>query len=230
MTKLNLAVIGATTLLSGALLAIPTAARADDGPWLVRLRGIYIAPTNDSDAISVPGALSVPKNSVHESDKWAPEMDFEYFFASHWSSELVLTYPQRHDVTVKNATIYPSGSAATVPSVVIGSFKELPPTLTLKYNFLPDGVFRPYVGAGINVTSISDVRLNVPTVGAVKLESTTVGFATQAGFDYRLVRNWFMNVDLKYVQIEPDLKYSGRKIATVKVDPILAGVGIAYRF
>jgi outer membrane protein W len=28
----------------------------------------------------------------------------------------------------------------------------------------------------------------------------------------------------------PDLKYDGVKIATVKVDPILAGVGIAYRF
>ncbi len=230
MTKLSIAVFGAATLLSSALLSIPETARADDGPWVVRLRGIYIGPTNDSDAISVPGALSVPKNSVHESDKWAPEMDFEYFFASHWSTELVLTYPQRHDVTVKSATIYPAGTPATVPSVVIGSFKELPPTLTLKYNFLPDGVFRPYVGAGINVTSITDVHLNVPTVGAVKLDSTTVGFAAQAGVDYRVAGNWFVNADLKYVQIEPDLKYAGHKIATVKVDPVLAGVGIAYRF
>jgi outer membrane protein len=174
--------------------------------------------------------LLVPKNGVHESDKWIPELDFEYFFAPHWSTELVLTYPQRHDVTVKSATIYPSASGTTVPSVVIGSFKELPPTLTLKYNFLPDGVFRPYVGAGINVTSIMDVNLNVPTVGAVKLDSTTVGFAVQAGMDYRLAGNWLLNADIKYVQIEPDLKYDGVKIATVKVDPILAGVGIAYRF
>ena len=230
MMRLNIAVFGATILAGGALLSIPNGARADDGPWLVRLRGIYIAPTNDSDAVSIPGALLVPKNGVHESDKWAPEIDFEYFFASHWSSELVLTYPQRHDVTVKSANIYPVGTAATVPSVVIGSFKELPPTLTLKYNFLPGGEFRPYVGAGINVTSITDVYLTVPTVGAVKLDSTTVGFAAQAGLDYRLTGNWFVNADLKYVQIEPDLKYDGRKIATVKVDPVLAGVGIAYRF
>ena len=52
----------------------------------------------------------------------------------------------------------------------------------------------------------------------------------QAGLDYRLARNWFLNADVKYVQIEPDLKYRDVKIATVKVDPILAGVGIAYRF
>ena len=80
------------------------------------------------------------------------------------------------------------------------------------------------------MTSIMDVNLNVPTVGAVKLDSTAVGFAAQAGLDYRLAGNWFLNADIKYVQIEPDLKYDGIKIATVKVDPILAGVGIAYRF
>jgi hypothetical protein len=32
------------------------------------------------------------------------------------------------------------------------------------------------------------------------------------------------------VQIKPGLKYDGVKIATIKVDPILAGVGIAYWF
>jgi len=228
--KPNIGILGAAVLLSSALLSIPAVVRADDDPWVVRLRGIYIGPTNDSDAVSLPNALLVPKNGVHESDKWIPELDFEYFFAPHWSTELVLTYPQRHDVTVKSATIYPSANGTTVPSVVIGSFKELPPTLTLKYNFLPDGVFRPYVGAGINVTSIMHVNLNVPSVGAVKLDTTTVGFAAQAGLDYRLAGNWFLNADIKYVQIEPDLKYGGVKIATVKVDPILAGVGIAYRF
>ncbi len=70
----------------------------------------------------------------------------------------------------------------------------------------------------------------MPTVGAVKLDSTTVGAAAQAGFDYKLRGNWFINADVKYVQIEPDLKYNGNKLGTVKVNPILAGVGIAYRF
>jgi len=219
----------AAALLGSTLLLIP-AARADEDPWVVRLRGIYIDPTNDSDAISVPGALLVPKNGIHVSDRWAPEVDFEYFFAKNWSTELVLTYPQRHEVTVKGATIYPSGAATPVSSVNIGSFKELPPTLTVKYNFLPDGAFRPYVGVGINVTSIMQVHLKVPTVGAVHLDSTSVGAVAQLGFDYRLAGNWFANMDVKYVQMEPDLKFGGTTLATVKVNPILAAVGIAYRF
>jgi outer membrane protein W len=37
-------------------------------------------------------------------------------------------------------------------------------------------------------------------------------------------------MDVKYVETEPDLKFEGSKIATVKVDPILAGIGIGYRF
>jgi len=228
--RLTNRILGAAAFLSSALVTLPAAVRADDDPWMVRLRGIYIGPTDSSDEVSVPGVLGVPKNGIHHSDKWIPEVDFEYFFAKHWSTELILTYPQRHDVTVKNATIYPGGTATTVPSVIIGSFKELPPTLTLKYNFLPDNDFRPYVGAGINVTSITDVRLNVPTVGAVKLDSTTVGFAAQAGFDYKFSGNWFLNMDVKYVEIEPSLKFNGSKIATLKVDPILAGIGIGYRF
>jgi outer membrane protein len=32
--------------------------------------------------------------------------------------------------------------------VKIGTFKYLPPTLALKWNFIPDGRFRPYVGVG----------------------------------------------------------------------------------
>ncbi|MGO9936022.1 MAG: OmpW/AlkL family protein [Steroidobacteraceae bacterium] len=229
MIKTSIGGAAVAALLGSALLAIP-AARADEDPWVVRLRGIYIAPSNDSDAISVPGTLLVPKNGIHVSDRWAPEVDFEYFFAKNWSTELVLTYPQRHEVTVKGATIYPSGTATTVSSVNIGSFKELPPTLTVKYNFLPDGAFRPYVGVGINVTSIMQQRLNVPTVGAVHLDSTSVGAVAQVGFDYQLTGNWFANLDVKYVQMEPDLKFGGTTLTTVKVNPILAAVGIAYRF
>lgn len=231
MVRPDIQVFGTALLLSGAaLLLSPVAARADDDPWVVRLRAIYIAPTNDSNATAVAGGVLLPENAVHVTDRWAPEMDIEYFFQKNWSAELILTYPQKHEVTVEGATIYPGGKATTVPAVNVGSFKELPPTLTVKYNFLPDGAIRPYVGVGINVTSVMNVNLNVPTVGALRLDSTNVGFAAQAGFDYRLAANWFVNMDVKYLQIEPDLKYNGTKIATVKVDPIVAGVGIAYRF
>ena len=116
------------------------AARADeDGSWEVRLRGVYLDPANKSDAIP---ALAVPENAIHINGKWLPDLDFEYFFTPNWSTELVLTYPQKQTVTVEQSAL---GGPTN-----IGTFKHLPPTLTAKYDFLPDQVFQPYVGLGVN--------------------------------------------------------------------------------
>src|SRR5581483_2134425 len=129
-------------------------ARADDQQWEVRVRGVYLDPANHSDAYA---PLAIPSNAIHINSKWLPDLDFEYYFAPHWSSELVLTYPQSQTVTVEKSAL--GGPAA------LGTFKHLPPVLTVKYGFLPEGDFRPYIGAGLNLTIISDVHLNVPTVG-----------------------------------------------------------------
>jgi outer membrane protein len=102
-----------STLGASALMAIAfSSVRADDDPWEMRLRAVYLDPANKSDAI--PGLA--PENAIHINDKWLPDLDFEYFFTPHWSTELVLTYPQSQNVTV-------SGTA-------IGTFKHLPPVLT----------------------------------------------------------------------------------------------------
>jgi outer membrane protein len=200
--------------LSALSMAIAfTSARADDGPWEVRLRGVYLDPANKSAAITG----IAPENAIHINDKWLPDLDFEYFFTPNWSTELVLTYPQSQNVTVSGTPI--------------GTFKHLPPILTAKYDFLPDQDFQPYVGAGINVTSISDVNLAVPGVGELKLNSTSVGPALQAGFDYKLQDHWYLNADVKWAKIGSDLYLAGGpRVSTVHIDPYLFGIGIGYRF
>jgi outer membrane protein len=50
----------------------------------------------------------------------------------------------------------------------------LPPTLSLQYHFMPEKQFSPYVGAGVNYTNISDVKL---LNGAGRLEHDSWGFA-----------------------------------------------------
>jgi outer membrane protein len=203
-----------STLGASALMAIAfSSVRADDDPWEMRLRAVYLDPANKSDAI--PGLA--PENAIHINDKWLPDLDFEYFFTPHWSTELVLTYPQSQNVTV-------SGTA-------IGTFKHLPPVLTAKYDFLPDHDLQPYVGAGINVTIISDVNLAVPGVGELKLNSTSVGPALQTGFDYKLRDHWYLNADVKWFKLGSDVDLAGgTRVSTVHIDPFLFGIGIGYRF
>lgn len=181
----------------------------EQSPWQVRARVVNISPANGSDPVGGVGAA----DRITVSSKEIPEVDITYFFTPNWSAELILTYPQKHDVMLDGA--------------IIGSFKHLPPTLTAQYHFAPEAKISPYVGAGVNYTRISDVNL---LKGAGDLENSSVGLALQAGVDFKLDKNWSLNLDVKKVQIRSDVTISGAKVSAVKVDPWLVGIGVGYRF
>ena len=201
MLKLMVAALG----LVGA--AVP--GWAQESPWLVRVRAVHIDPADKSDPVGGTGA----SDRLHVSSKWIPEVDISYFLTPHWAGELVLTYPQKHDVMLDGQRI--------------GSFKHLPPTLLAQYHFLPGAQFDPYVGAGINYTLISKVDI---LNGAGRLEHDSIGAALQAGVDFRIDRKWSVNLDVKKVQIRSDVDINGVHASRVKIDPVLLGVGVGYRF
>ena len=203
--------LSSLTLLAVALVA--PGLRAEEGPWMVRLRAVSLNPADKSDAIP---ALGVPADKITVSSKVIPEFDFSYFFSPNLAAELVLTVPQQHDVKVAGTKI--------------GTFKELPPTLLAQWHFLPGQTVNPYVGLGLNLTLISDVNLAIPGVGKLTLDSSSVGLAAQAGVDFQVAKNCFINVDVKYVQIHSDVKLGAATVSKVNIDPMLYGVGIGYRF
>ena len=215
MSAKILSFIAAAAVAAGAS-AVTT---ADEGPLEIRVRAGYLDMSNKSDAFA---PLGIPTDAIHVNSKWLPDLDFEYFFTQHWSSELVLTYPQVQQVTVEKSAL-----GGPTP---IGSFRHLPPMLTLKYNILPEGDIRPYIGAGVNVTLIYDDNLAVPTVGRLDLNHISAGPAVQGGVDYRVSANWFLNADVKWALLRSDVDFRGSKISEAKLDPLLFGVGIGYRF
>ena len=184
-------------------------AQAQDGQWLVRARAAHLNPADKSTPVAGVGA----SDRISVSDKTIPELDVSYFFTPNLAAELVLTYPQKHDVMLDGAKI--------------GTFKHLPPSLLAQYHFNPIGQFKPYLGAGINYTRISKVKL---LNGAGDLESDSVGLAFQAGVDVRIDKNWSLNLDVKRINIRSDVMIAGAKASTVKVDPVLVAVGVGYRF
>ncbi|HEY6924870.1 MAG TPA: OmpW family outer membrane protein [Steroidobacteraceae bacterium] len=207
------------TALAALVLGSPIAHSSDDGSWEVRLRALRLDPSNHSDAYA---PLAIPTDAVHINAKWIPDLDLEHFFTPNWSSELLLTYPQTQTVTVQKSAL--GGPTA------IGTFKHLPPTLTLKYNFMPGNAFQPYIGAGLNITLISDTHLSVPTVGRLDLDTWSFGPAAQAGFDYKIADHWYFSTDLKWAMIRSDVKFKGTKISQARIDPLLFGIGVGYRF
>ncbi|WDZ97574.1 OmpW family protein [Herbaspirillum sp. WKF16] len=202
-------IAAAAAALSSAF-AIPAFAQEAQSPWLVRVRAVNISPDNKSDPVA---GVTTASDQLTVSSKTIPEIDISYFFTPNIAAELILTYPQEHDVRLSGQKI--------------GSFKHLPPTLLVQYHFTPESRFSPYVGAGINYTRISDVNvLN----GAAKLDSNSVGGALQAGLDVKIDKHWLINFDIKKVQISSDVKVGGVKVSSVKIDPWLFGVGVGYRF
>lgn len=192
-----------------ALSSQAFAQQTQEGSWLVRVRAVNLDTANKSDPIGGTGA----SDRLTINSKVIPELDISYFFTPNWATELVLTYPQKQKVSLDGAQI--------------GTFKHLPPTLTLQYHFTPEKNISPYVGAGINYTRISSVDI---LNGAARLEKSSVGLALQAGVDFKIDKNWSINLDVKKVQIRSDVNTAAGQLSAVKIDPWLVGVGVGYRF
>lgn len=210
-------------LAAGAMLASFNAS-AEDGNWMVRVRAVHVSWTDEASAVP---ALLVPQDGIHLAHTTIPEVDISYFFTRNIAAELILTYPQKHEIHIP--------SSAVGRPVNAGSLKELPPTLLLQYHFSPDSTtYRPYVGAGFNYTTFSDVDLaplNAITGGNNTIDRTSTGAALQAGLDYKVGANSYINFDLKKVYIKTDLTNSALgKLSTIKGNPLLIGIGYGMKF
>ena len=181
---------------------------ADDTGLMVRARAVNLNWDN--------GHKDNLPSAIHAEDRWIPEVDISYFFTKNLAAELVLTYPQEVDVK--------SGSTT------LGHVDALPPSLMLQYHFSDLGAFKPYVGAGLNYTLFTKKSFDVAGLGKVSLDQSSWGLAGQVGFDYFLTKNVALNVDVKYIKMETDVKVDGGKIGKLELSPITAGVGVGYRF
>lgn len=211
--------IAAAVLLVSSLVAPAAAA---EGPFMVRVRGVYISTANQSDAIPALGITD--KDVIRVSEKLIPEVDISYFITPNLSAELILTYPQKHDVKVK----------AGATTLDLGTFTHLPPVLSVQWHFVPGGLVNPYVGVGVNLTLVTSQSLAVPLATPLPLEisKTSVGFSGQLGLDVNVAPQWYVNADLKYVTLGVDVKVkaNGTKVSHATVNPWLLGLGVGYRF
>jgi outer membrane protein len=224
VTKLAIALLAAT-----GFSAIATPAMAyEAGDWLVRGRIINVNPNDDSGSLNT-SVGNLGEGVTVDSDT-VPELDITYMLDRNWGVELILGYSE-HTV---------SGEKAIVGLGDVIDAKVLPPTLTLQYHFAPDSNIRPYIGAGVNYTYFFDEETAGTVAGTagskVKLEDSW-GLAAQAGVDIALNDDWFVNFDVKYIQMDTTAKFSniaGGTIANAEIDadidPFVYGIGVGRRF
>lgn len=184
-----------------ALGLMQAGSAAAEENWMWRLRAIHIAPD----------ASSGPVTGVDASSETVPELDFTYFINKNVGLELILG-TARHQVTLNGANL--------------GKVSLLPPTLTVQYHFMADQKIKPYVGAGVNYTRFYSVSLNSP----LDVERNSWGAALQAGVDVALDKSSYVNFDVKKLYIETDVKSGGAYLTTLKINPVVWGIGYGRRF
>lgn len=224
--KKNLLLFGTLSLIIISLYS-SSAAAYEKGDWLIRGRIIHINPNDDSGRLYIEGVAS--GKGVGVENDTVPELDITYMLTRHWGVELILGYSEHTVKGEKNWDILGN----------VAKSKVLPPTLTLQYHFAPDAKIRPYLGAGLNYTYFFDEDVSgiLGTPGAkVKLDSSW-GLALQAGVDISINEDWFVNFDLKYIDIDTEAHYKNilggtidRATVNADIDPVVFGIGIGRRF
>lgn len=195
----------------------------EQGDWMVRLRGIAVVPTEESGGIA-PDLLT---SGLEPQPAVVPELDISYMATANIGLELILaTSPHDLDGTGGIAAL---GKAAET--------MLLPPTLLVQYHFDTGTAFRPYLGAGINYTIAyaenADRSLEAVLGPTSVRADDSVGWAVQAGVDYHINERWFINFDVKYIDIDVDVELNSRGVVRnteVSIDPVIIGIGFGYRF
>ncbi|MFC3440560.1 OmpW family protein [Sphingobium rhizovicinum] len=216
--------MGAAAIMAMGAGALATPAMAKEGDVLIRLRGIMVAPNEKSGSIlpAFPGEKASVDNAV------TPEVDVTYMATDNIGFELIAA-TTKHSASGRTGT---TGSLGKLASTWV-----LPPTLTAQYHFLPEARVRPYVGAGVNYTLFYNEKPSGALEGAVgdtKVHmSDSFGWAAQAGVDIDINDKMFLNLDVKYIDIDTTARLSttaaGVQKVRINLDPLVFGVGIGFR-
>ena len=204
---MNKQLVIAAALLSATLSVVCVPAHADQGDILARVRAISIEPD-----VSSGGTLSTLGTGVKNAI--VPELDFVYMVRQSIGIELILA-TSRHEVTSNVGAL--------------GGVNVLPPTLLLQYYFNSAGKIRPYVGAGVNYTLFYNNGLHAGDT-PVSIKNSSFGPALQAGIDVQVARNLFVNFDVKKIWMRTSASADGTSLGSLKIDPLVVGVGVGMRF
>ncbi|MCL2297493.1 MAG: outer membrane beta-barrel protein [Proteobacteria bacterium] len=201
-----------TSTLAIAALALGAVgvAQAADSKYVVKLGVAGVVPKSDNGYL----ANGLFKTDVGNSVR--PSITFEYMVTPNIGIEVLGAWPFRNDIKLNGAKL--------------ARVDVLPPTVSLQYHFLPDNVVSPFVGAGLNYTFIYKEK----TMGAIrnyKLDvKNSFGLAAHVGVDFNFNKNWLMTLDARWIQMRSDVKIEGVKEGKVKIDPIVWGIAVGYRF
>ena len=214
--------------LAALLLSTSVGAMAQTvGSYMVKAGYSYFSPQVSSGNMSAP---SLPGTQVDVNSAGTLLLSGTYMYTDHISAEFYLGLPLKHKL-VAAGSIQGAG--------VIGTVKDLPPTLFAQYRFMEaSSALRPYVGLGLTYVRFQEETGNglltaltnpggPPTTFVV---DNTWGLTPQLGFSYWFNSKWYLDasVNKSFIKTTTHLS-SGQSIATT-LNPIVGQLSVGYRF
>jgi len=219
------------TVLAGSLLLGTAGVTAHEaGDFIIRVGAAQVDPNDDSDALSLNGAVLAGTEAEVDDDTQLG-LTFTYMLTNHIGVGLLAATPFDHDIKADLG-------ASTVDA---GSSKQLPPTLTLQYYPMDSASkFQPYVGVGVNYTKFfsedvdSELEATLGLTGGDLELDDSWGWSAQVGFDYEINEHWLINASIWYINIETEAKFKFDQPVVIKtdvdIDPLVYMIGIGYKF
>lgn len=223
----KLAVLAAAGLISTGALA------QSQGDFLFRVGAGYIETDTSSGNLFV-GGTELAGYNIDVGNNLRPIATVGFMVSDHFALELLASWPFDHDI---------DGDGVLAGAGKLGDTKHLPPTLSLQYHFLPNRAFRPYAGIGFNYTLFFDdntTQLLDDTLGgpsSLDIDDS-YGLALQLGADFDITDTLFLNVDVRWIDIEADATIrtanpdGSATISRIQadIDPLVISSSIGFRF
>lgn len=186
-----------------SLAALPVAAQSR-GDWAFTVGAHQVSPKSGN------GSLAGGTLDVDVGDDVRPTVTAEYFIRDNLGIEVLAALPFEHDIAIDGLG-------------TVGSTRHLPPTVTLQYHFNSDGAVSPFVGAGINYTAFFEEETAGALAGGRLSLDDSWGAAVHAGLDFAVGERGAIRVDVRWIDIDTDVRLDGADLGAVAIDPLVWG-------
>ncbi len=207
-------------LISSLALALATVAAPamaqSKGDWTLGVGVHAVDPKSDAGDLN-GAALGLGALSTKVDSDVKPTITFEYFVADNVGIEVLAALPFKHEISIDGV-----GKVAET--------KQLPPVVSLQYHFANSSKVTPFVGLGVNYTRFFSTDEKGALAGTkVKLEDSW-GVAAHAGLDFAVSEKSALRVDVRWADIDTEVKVNGAKLGTAEIDPLVYGVAYVWKF
>ena len=198
-------------IMTGVLAAVflggnSIAHAVEQGDWLLRFGVTMVSPDASSSGV-------VPDDAIDVDDSTSVSVDFTYMVRENIGIEVLAAYPFSHDITLNGTKI--------------AETDHLPPTVSVQYHFQPKSNIRPYVGIGLNYTTFFNEEATA-VISDISLDDS-FGLALQGGVDFSLTEKWYLNLVLRYINIETTAKTNLGNV-DVDINPWVYTLGVGTSF